>query len=78
MLPSAPSERGLPRERVEEPAKQKVLCLFLKSNNFLVAHSPSGGTPPALDVLLAKLDRCLQHDSRKEPFMCSAQDDLLE
>ena len=47
MLPLAPSGRGLPRERVEESAKQKALRLFLKSNDFLVAHSPSGGTPPA-------------------------------
>ena len=30
---------------------------------------PQTVTPPALDVLLAKLDRCLQHDSRREPFI---------
>ena len=31
---------------------------------------PQAPSPPALDVLLAKLDRCLQHDSRREPFIC--------
>ena len=30
---------------------------------------PQAPSPPALDVLLAKLDRCLQHDSRREPFI---------
>ena len=30
---------------------------------------PQACKPPALDVLLAKLDRCLQHDSRREPFL---------
>jgi hypothetical protein len=28
MSPLAPSERGLPRKRVEEPAKQKAVRLF--------------------------------------------------
>ena len=28
MLPLAPSERGLPRKRVEEPAKQETVRLF--------------------------------------------------
>ena len=56
------------RLRWKEPARQETVRSFLNSDIFFVAHSPSGGTPPSLDVLLAKLDRCLQHDSRREPL----------
>ena len=44
-------------------------CARFEISIFLSLRTlPQSATLTALDVLLAKLDRCLQHDSRMEPF----------
>ena len=71
--------RGGSRASGWRSLRNKRLCAYFEIAIFPLSRAlPQACKPPALDVLLAKLDRCLQHDSRREPFMCSAQDDLLK